>query len=161
MWRAITTLDCNLYYLLIFTVIDCNFTGQIAVNDCNHDLQYYQWQCTVIGSTWELRHDEWLQSDRNLIVNICSVVVFPIQIFWTVVVFPIQIFWTVVVFTIQIFLTVVFWQVFLKYSTNFEFLSGMLLLRNINGSSCFYKGPRTSKVSKSADPSGPWTFRLY
>ena len=93
--------------------------------------------------------------------NSWMVVVFPIQFFWTVVVFPIQIFWTVVVFTIQIFLTVVFWQVFLKYSTNFEFLSGMLLLRNINGSSCFYKGPRTSKVSKSADPSGPWTFRLY
>ena len=62
---------------------------------------------------------------------------------WMVVVFPIQIFWTVVVFTIQIFLTVVFCQVFLKYGTNFEFLSGMLLLRNLNGSSSFYKGPRT------------------
>ena len=41
---------------------------------------------------------------------------------------------------------------FLFYSTNFEFLSGMLLPRNLNGSSSFYKGPRTCKVSKSADP---------
>ena len=28
----------------------------------------------------------------------------------------------------------------------------------MNGSSSFYKGPRTCKVSKSADPAGPWTF---
>ena len=34
----------------------------------------------------------------------------------------------------------------------------MLLPWNINGSSGFYKGPRTCKVSKSADPSGPWIF---
>ena len=34
----------------------------------------------------------------------------------------------------------------LFYSTNFEFLSGMLLPRNINRSSSFYKGPRTCKV---------------
>ena len=59
---------------------------------------------------------------------------------------PIQIFWTVIVFTIQIFLTIVFGQVFcLFHSTNFEFLSGMLLPRNLNGSSSFYKGPRTCK----------------
>jgi hypothetical protein len=59
------------------------------------------------------------------------------------------------------FLTIVFWQVFsLFHSTNFEFLSGMLLSPNINGSSSFYKGPQICKVSKSADPSDPWTFRL-
>ena len=56
----------------------------------------------------------------------------------------------VVVFPIQIFFTIVFWQVFLLfYSTNFEFLSGMLLPQNLNGSSSFCKGPRTSKVWKS------------
>ena len=44
---------------------------------------------------------------------------------------------------------------------DFEFLAGMLLLRKVNGSSSFYKGPRTCKVWKSADPSGPWTFKLY
>ena len=32
---------------------------------------------------------------------------------------------------------------------------------NLNGSSSFCKGPRTCKVSKSADPPGPCTFRLY
>ena len=75
---------------------------------------------------------------------------------WMVVVFPIQIFWTVVVFTIHIFLTILIWQVFcLFYNTNFEFLSGMLLPWNINGSSSFYKGPQTCKVSKSAEPAGP------
>ena len=69
------------------------------------------------------------------------------QTSWMVVVFPIQFFWTVVVFTIQFFLTIVFWQVFcLFYSTNFEFLSGMLLPQNLNASSSFYKGPRTCKV---------------
>jgi hypothetical protein len=52
--------------IVIFTVILQSFT--VIMN-----LQYYQWQCTAIDSTWELRQDEWLQFDRNLIVNICSV----------------------------------------------------------------------------------------
>ena len=34
------------------------------------------------------------------------------------------------------------------------------LLRTINGSSSFCKGPRTSKVWKSKDPKGPRTLRL-
>ena len=34
------------------------------------------------------------------------------------------------------------------------------LLRRVNGSSGFCKGPRTSKVWKSKDPKGPRTFRL-
>ena len=66
---------------------------------------------------------------------------------WMVLVFPIQIFWTLEVFTIQFFLTIVFWQVFCSfYSTNFEFLSGMLLPGNFNRSSSFYKGPQICKV---------------
>jgi hypothetical protein len=81
--------------------------------------------------------------------NSWMVVVFPIQIFWMVIVFTIQIFWMVVVFTIQMFFTNEFWQVFLLfYNTNFEFLSGMFLPRNLNRSNSFYKGPRTCKVSK-------------
>ena len=53
--------------IIIFTVFLLSSTVIIQ-------LQYYQWQCTTNDSTWELRHDEWLQSDRNLIVNICSAV---------------------------------------------------------------------------------------
>ena len=34
------------------------------------NLHYYKWQCIAIDSAWELRHDEWLQFDRNLILNI-------------------------------------------------------------------------------------------
>ena len=35
------------------------------------------------------------------------------------------------------------------------------LLRTINGSSSFCKGPRTSKVWKSKDPKGPRTFKRW
>ena len=74
-WRAITILDCNFYYLS-----DCNtsypiiiiFTVTLLSLTVIMNLQYYQWQCTTNDSTWELRHDEWLQFDRNVIVNICS-----------------------------------------------------------------------------------------
>ena len=44
---------------------------------------------------------------------------------------------------------------------DFEFLAGMLLLQRVNGSSRFYKGPRTCKVWISENPLGPWAFKLY
>ena len=39
-------------------------------------------------------------------------------------------------------------------------VSNGTLLRKVNGSSSFCKGPRTSKVWKSKDPKGQRTFRL-
>ena len=59
--------------LQYFLSCDHNFYCYFTIIHSNHKLQYYQWQCTTNDSTWELRHDEWLQSDRKLIVNICSV----------------------------------------------------------------------------------------
>ena len=48
-----------------------------------------------------------------------------------------------------------------KMSKETKFLDGNgTLLRKVNGSSSFCKGPRTSKVWKSKDPKGPRTFRL-
>ena len=41
---------------------------------------------------------------------------------------------------------------------DFEFLSEMLLLQNMNGSSCFYKGPRTLWVLGLLNFTSPWTF---
>ena len=95
---------------------------------------------------------------------------------WMVVVFPIQVFGHMIKnldgsgfshpnfldsssFYHPTFLTVVLWQVFfLEYSTNFEFLSGMLLLWNINGSSSFCKGPRARRVRGLWDFACPRTF---
>ena len=42
-----------------------------------------------------------------------------------------------------------------------KFVNNGTLLRKVNRSSSFCKGPRTSKVWKSKDPKGPRTFRLY
>ena len=53
------------------------------------------------------------------------------------------------------------WFKIVENAQDFEFSAGMLLLQKVNESSSFYKGPRTCKVWKSADPSGPWTFKLY
>ena len=73
-----------------------------------------------------------------------------------------QTIWGVVDITIQEFSLpskIIFWWFkSVENEQDFEFLAGMLLLRKVNGSSSFYKGPRTCKVWKSADPSGPWTF---
>ena len=76
-----------------------------------------------------------------------------------------QTIWGVVDITIQEFplpsKTIFWWFKSVENEQDFEFLAGMLLLRRVNGSSSFYKGLRTCKVWKSADPSGPWTFKLY
>ena len=67
-----------------------------------------------------------------------------------------QTIWGVVDITIQEFSItskIIFWWFkSVENEQDFEFLAGMLLLRRVNGSSSFCKGPRTSKVWKSKDP---------
>ena len=64
-----------------------------------------------------------------------------------------QTIWGVVDITIQEFSLpskIIFWWFkSVENEQDFEFLAGMLLLRRVNGSSSFYKGPRTCKVWKS------------
>ena len=75
-----------------------------------------------------------------------------------------QTIWGVVDITIQEFSlpskTIFWWFKSVENEQDFEFLAGMLLLRKVNGSSSFCKGPRTSKVWKSKDPQGLRTLRL-
>ena len=48
-------------------------------------------------------------------------------------------------------LLLIFWQL-LRFYSDFQFLYIGTLLRKVNGSSSFCKGPRTSKVSDFASP---------
>ena len=65
----------------------------------------------------------------------------------------IQKIWGVVDITIQEFSLpskIIFWWFkSVENEQDFEFLAGMLLLRRVNGSSSFYKGPRTFRLCKS------------
>ena len=78
--------------------------------------------------------------------------------------FSMEIYSDVLLITIQEFslpFKIIFWWFkSVENEQDFEFLAGMLLLRTVNGSSSFSKGPRKGKVWKSVDPSGPWTFKL-
>ena len=63
--------------------------------------------------------------------------------------------WGVVDINIQEFSLpskIIFWWFkSVENEQDFEFLAGMLLLRRVNGSSSFYKGPRTCKLYLSLD----------